>query len=71
MRASGRKMLLGAASLVALAFGRHGIRRRDRVVDAELGRGARKELADKFQAANPGITIKLEVTVSDGLPRAC
>src|SRR6185312_2087156 len=27
-----------------------------------------KELAAKFQAANPGITIKMEITVSDGLP---
>ena len=28
-----------------------------------------KELATKFTAANPGITIKLEVTTSDGLPQ--
>ncbi len=29
---------------------------------------AARELAKKFEAANPGITIKLEITVSDGLP---
>ena len=27
-----------------------------------------EELAKKFEAANPGITVKLEITVSDGLP---
>ena len=32
------------------------------------GEARAKELVDKFQAANPGITIKMEVTVSDGLP---
>ena len=29
-----------------------------------------RTLAQKFMAANPGITIKIEVTVSDGLPAA-
>ena len=33
------------------------------------GEARAKELADKFQAANPGITIKLEITTSDGLPQ--
>lgn len=33
------------------------------------GEARAKELVDKFQAANPGITIKMEVTVSDGLPQ--
>jgi ABC-type glycerol-3-phosphate transport system substrate-binding protein len=32
------------------------------------GEARAKELAAKFQAANPGITIKMEITVSDGLP---
>lgn len=32
------------------------------------GEARAKELAEKFQAANPGITVKLEITVSDGLP---
>ncbi|RYE87866.1 MAG: extracellular solute-binding protein, partial [Hyphomicrobiales bacterium] len=31
------------------------------------GEARSKELAEKFQAANPGITIKMEVTTSDGL----
>src|SRR5262245_42761175 len=33
------------------------------------GEARAKELVAKFQAANPGITIKMEVTVSDGLPQ--
>lgn len=33
------------------------------------GEARAKELADKFMEANPGITIKMEVTVSDGLPQ--
>jgi multiple sugar transport system substrate-binding protein len=33
------------------------------------GEARAKELADKFTAANPGITIKMEVTTSDGLPQ--
>ena len=32
------------------------------------GEARAKELADKFKAANPGITIRMEVTVSNGLP---
>jgi len=28
-----------------------------------------RELVDKFQAANPGITINLEITTTDGLPQ--
>lgn len=32
------------------------------------GEARAKELADKFMAANPGITVKMEITVSDGLP---
>lgn len=32
------------------------------------GEARAKELATKFQAANPGITVKMEITVSDGLP---
>lgn len=32
------------------------------------GEARAKELADKFMAANPGITIRLEVTVANGLP---
>src|SRR5260221_3019609 len=32
------------------------------------GEARARELAAKFEAANPGITIKLEITVSDGLP---
>ena len=33
------------------------------------GEARAKELAEKFQAANPGITIRMEVTTSDGLPQ--
>jgi multiple sugar transport system substrate-binding protein len=33
------------------------------------GEARAKELVQKFQAANPGITIKMQVTVSDGLPQ--
>ncbi len=33
------------------------------------GEARAKELADKFMAANPGITIRMEVTTSDGLPQ--
>lgn len=33
------------------------------------GEARAKELVEKFQAANPGITIKMEVTTSDGLPQ--
>src|SRR5687768_15173833 len=33
------------------------------------GEARARELADKFMAANPGITIRMEVTVSDGLPQ--
>ena len=32
------------------------------------GEARAKELADKFMAANPGITIRMEVTVANGLP---
>ena len=32
------------------------------------GEARAKELVAKFQAANPGITVKMEITVSDGLP---
>ena len=32
------------------------------------GEARARELAAKFEAANPGITVKLEITVSDGLP---
>jgi ABC-type glycerol-3-phosphate transport system substrate-binding protein len=32
------------------------------------GEARARELAQKFEAANPGVTVKLEVTVSDGLP---
>ena len=33
------------------------------------GEARAKELVEKFQTANPGITIKMEVTTSDGLPQ--
>jgi multiple sugar transport system substrate-binding protein len=33
------------------------------------GEARAKELVEKFQAANPDITIRMEVTVSDGLPQ--
>ncbi|HHY49044.1 MAG TPA: sugar ABC transporter substrate-binding protein [Alphaproteobacteria bacterium] len=32
------------------------------------GEARARELADKFMAANPGITIRMEVTVANGLP---
>ncbi|MEJ1159427.1 ABC transporter substrate-binding protein [Prosthecomicrobium sp. N25] len=32
------------------------------------GEARARELVQKFQAANPGITVKIEVTVSNGLP---
>src|SRR5262245_15601267 len=33
------------------------------------GEARARELAAKFQAANPGITVRLQITVSDGLPQ--
>jgi multiple sugar transport system substrate-binding protein len=33
------------------------------------GEARAKELVQRFQAANPGITIKMQITVSDGLPQ--
>ena len=33
------------------------------------GEARAAELAEKFVAANPGITVKIEITVSDGLPQ--
>jgi multiple sugar transport system substrate-binding protein len=33
------------------------------------GESRAKELVKKFQAANPGITVKMQVTTSDGLPQ--
>jgi multiple sugar transport system substrate-binding protein len=33
------------------------------------GEARARELAEKFMAANPGISIKMEVTVADGLPQ--
>lgn len=33
------------------------------------GEARAKELVEKFQAANPGITVRMEVTTSDGLPQ--
>jgi multiple sugar transport system substrate-binding protein len=33
------------------------------------GEARAKQLAEKFTAANPGITVKLEVTTADGLPQ--
>ena len=33
------------------------------------GEARAKELAQKFMVANPGMTIKIEMTVSDGLPQ--
>ena len=33
------------------------------------GEARARELADKFMAANPGITVNMEITTSDGLPQ--
>ena len=61
--------ILAAASALALLAGA-ARRRRGRLVDAELQRGARRASSPtKFEAANPGITVKLEITTSDGLPQ--
>ena len=69
MRASGRKMLLGAASLVALAFAGGTAFAGDILWwTPNWGEPRARELAAKFEAANPGIKVNLEITVSDGLP---
>ena len=69
MRASGRKLLLGAASLVALAFAGGSAFAGDILWwTPNWGEPRARELAAKFEAANPGIKVNLEITVSDGLP---
>lgn len=69
MRASGRRLLLGAASLVALAFGSGSAFAGDILWwTPNWGEPRARELAAKFEAANPGIKVNLEITVSDGLP---
>jgi multiple sugar transport system substrate-binding protein len=69
MRASGRKLLLGAASLVALAFSGGNAFAGDILWwTPNWGEPRARELAAKFEAANPDIKVNLEITVSDGLP---
>jgi multiple sugar transport system substrate-binding protein len=69
MRASGQKLLLGAASLVALAFASGSAFAGDILWwTPNWGEPRARELAAKFEAANPDIKVNLEITVSDGLP---
>ena len=57
----------GAAALIAVQAG---IAVAGEIVwwTPNWGEARAKELAAKFEAANPGVTIKMEVTVSNGLP---
>jgi multiple sugar transport system substrate-binding protein len=63
------KMLLGATAVAAMAL-QCGLAAAGEIVwwTPNWGEARAKELADKFMAANPGITVKMEVTVSNGLP---
>ena len=63
-----RTAVLGAASLlIALQAG---VAVAGEIVwwTPNWGEARARELAAKFEAANPGVTIKLEITVSNGLP---
>ena len=69
MRTRGRRALLAAASIAALALSVGG------ALAGEIlwwtpnwGEARARELAQKFEAANPDIKVNLEITVSDGLP---
>ena len=69
MKTTGRRALLAAASAAALALSVGG------ALAGEIlwwtpnwGEPRARELAQKFEAANPDIKVNLEITVSDGLP---
>ena len=69
MKTTGRRALLAAASAAALALSVGG------ALAGEIlwwtpnwGEARARELAQKFEAANPDIKVNLEITVSDGLP---
>ncbi|HET7714945.1 MAG TPA: sugar ABC transporter substrate-binding protein [Bauldia sp.] len=63
------KAVLFASTIAAFALG-GGVATAGEILwwTPNWGEARAKELADKFMAANPGITVKMEVTVSDGLP---
>jgi ABC-type glycerol-3-phosphate transport system substrate-binding protein len=62
-------LLAGAASLMMIAIAASTALAGEIVWwTPNWGEARARELAGKFEAANPGITIKLEVTVSNGLP---
>jgi ABC-type glycerol-3-phosphate transport system substrate-binding protein len=69
MKLSMRGLLWTIAAAAALAL-QAGIATAGEIVwwTPNWGEARAKELAAKFEAANPGITIKMEVTVADGLP---
>src|SRR6266436_8801357 len=65
-----RSHLALAASVAALLTLQAGIAFAGEIVwwTPNWGEARAKELAAKFEAANPGVTVKMEVTVSNGLP---
>ena len=69
MREKGRGILLAAASVMVLAFAGGSAVAGDILWwTPNWGEPRARELAAKFEAANPGIKVNLEITVSDGLP---
>jgi len=69
MREKGRGILLAAASVMVLAFaGESAVAGEILWWTPNWGEPRARELAAKFEAANPGIKVNLEITVSDGLP---
>lgn len=69
MREKGRGILLAAASVMVLAFAGGSAVAGDILWwTPNWGEARARELAAKFEAANPGIKVNLEITVSDGLP---
>lgn len=68
MRARGRGILLAAASVMALGFAGEAFAGEILWWTPNWGEARARELAAKFEAANPDIKVNLEITVSDGLP---
>lgn len=66
-----RRMLLGASALAPFApYVRPAYSQAQEIVwwAPNWGQARAEELVRRFQAANPNLRIKLEITVSDGLP---
>lgn len=69
MREKGRGILVAAASVMVLALAGGSAVAGDILWwTPNWGEARARELAAKFEAANPGIKVNLEITVSDGLP---